>query len=58
MKKTDRAWGHYDVLDETNHYKLKEIIVAPNRCLSYQRHEHRDELWYVKQGKGTLDTRR
>jgi mannose-1-phosphate guanylyltransferase len=54
MEKTDRAWGHYLVLDEHAHYKLKEIIVAANRCLSYQRHEYRDELWYVKQGKGTL----
>lgn len=54
MEKTDRAWGHYLVLDENEHYKLKEIIVAPNRCLSYQRHDFRDELWYVKQGKGTL----
>jgi mannose-6-phosphate isomerase-like protein (cupin superfamily) len=31
MEKTDRAWGHYNVLDETDHYKLKEIVVAPNR---------------------------
>jgi len=54
MEKTDRAWGHYDVLDETEHYKLKEIIVSPNRCLSYQRNKFRDELCFVKQGKGTL----
>jgi len=54
MEKTERAWGYYYVLDETEGYKLKEIVVSPNRCLSYQRHEFRNELWFVKQGKGTL----
>ena len=54
MERTERAWGYYTVLDEHAHYKLKEIVVSANRCLSYQRHQHRDELWFVKSGKGTL----
>jgi len=50
--RTERAWGHYDVLREYPGCKLKELVVEPNRCLSYQRHEHRNELWYVRSGTG------
>lgn len=57
----ERAWGHYDTLRDYpagQHglfefsCKVKELVVQPNRCLSYQRHEHRSELWYVRKGSG------
>jgi D-beta-D-heptose 7-phosphate kinase/D-beta-D-heptose 1-phosphate adenosyltransferase len=61
-ERTERAWGHFDILkdypskNEPNHFdfgcKLKELVVQPNRCLSYQRHQTRSELWYVRKGQG------
>lgn len=61
-ERTERAWGHFDILkdyphkNDPNHFefgcKLKELVVEPNRCLSYQRHQHRSELWYVRKGQG------
>jgi mannose-6-phosphate isomerase-like protein (cupin superfamily) len=54
MKSVNRAWGHYTVDEDTNSkWKLKTIYVYPNRCLSYQQHKKRAEVWLVKKGKGT-----
>lgn len=49
----ERSWGHFDILKNYPGCKLKEIVVEPNHCLSYQRHEYRDELWLVRSGTGT-----
>ena len=53
----DRPWGSYDVLDETTAAKVKRIDVTAGRRLSYQRHAHRAEHWFVVAGTGvvTLD---
>jgi cytidyltransferase-like protein len=53
-ERTDRPWGYYDILKNYPGCKLKELVVEPNRCLSYQRHQHRDELWYVRAGQGKV----
>lgn len=52
--KFDRAWGYYKVLDEGNGWKLKELVVASNSCLSLQKHEYRNEVWLVKSGSGSM----
>lgn len=52
--RTERDWGHFDILKNYPGCKLKEIVVEPNHCLSYQRHEHREELWLVREGSGTV----
>ena len=53
-KPVERGWGHYIVLEERDGYKLKELTVYPNHCLSYQKHELRSEIWFVKEGYGKL----
>lgn len=52
-ERTERSWGHFDILKNYPRCKLKEIVVQPNHCLSYQSHEFRDELWFVRQGIGS-----
>jgi mannose-6-phosphate isomerase-like protein (cupin superfamily) len=54
-EKTDKAWGHYIVNEEasTGKWKLKTLVVYPNKTLSYQQHKNRGEIWLVKEGKGT-----
>ncbi|WP_321494837.1 phosphomannose isomerase type II C-terminal cupin domain [uncultured Desulfobacter sp.] len=39
--------------------KNKKIVVYPGKRLSLQRHQHRDEHWYIVSGKGewTLDSK-
>ncbi|HMQ05100.1 MAG TPA: phosphomannose isomerase type II C-terminal cupin domain [Pyrinomonadaceae bacterium] len=45
-----RPWGSFFILDETETCKVKRIEVLPGKRLSYQRHKHRSEHWFVVQG--------
>lgn len=49
----DRPWGSWYVLDEGPGFKVKRIVVDPDRRLSYQTHEHRAEHWFVVSGTAT-----
>jgi mannose-6-phosphate isomerase len=49
-----RPWGHYAVLSEALDFKTKTITVQPGKRLSYQKHEHRAEHWFVVRGSGTV----
>lgn len=48
-----RPWGTWQVLDESDGYKVKRIEVRPGQRLSYQTHEHRSEHWIVVSGTAT-----
>ena len=50
----ERPWGSYTVIDEEPDHKVKRIVIAPGRRLSYQRHEHRAEHWFVVRGAGVV----
>lgn len=54
MDKITRGWGYYTILQESRYCKVKELVVFPNSCLSYQKHRFRNELWFVKSGKGKV----
>jgi mannose-6-phosphate isomerase-like protein (cupin superfamily) len=49
-----REWGEWEVLHSLGTTKVKKITVNPRSELSYQRHFHRSELWYVHQGAGVV----
>ena len=49
-----RPWGRYDVLAESDEYKVKTITVTSGKRLSYQRHARRSEHWFVVKGQGTV----
>jgi mannose-6-phosphate isomerase len=53
----ERPWGSYTVLEDQPDHKVKRIVVAPGKRLSYQRHFQRSEHWFVISGNGrvTLD---
>ena len=38
-----RPWGEYEILLDTDYYKVKRITVNPKQRLSYQYHDKRDE---------------
>ena len=54
--KTFRTWGWYRVLDDKKGYKVKELVIEPNKSLSMQRHFFRSEHWYVLKGQCELTT--
>jgi mannose-1-phosphate guanylyltransferase len=45
-----RPWGSYEVLLNSDRYKIKRIIVSPGQKLSLQKHYHRSEHWVVVSG--------
>jgi len=49
-----RNWGRWYVLDDLTTTKVKKLIVDPGCQLSYQKHLHRNEIWYVHQGGGVV----
>jgi mannose-6-phosphate isomerase-like protein (cupin superfamily) len=52
-----RPWGTFEVLDDTEGWKVKRITVDPGKRLSYQRHARRAEHWIMVTGTArvTLD---
>ena len=54
-----RGWGEYKVLDykvhhDQNNSLVKELILTPGQHISYQRHQHRTEVWTFTEGTGEL----
>ena len=55
MKKAHRTWGWWSVLAEYDKScKIKELVVNPKAKLSWQRHEFRSEVWFVRKGTATI----
>ncbi len=50
-QKVQRSWGYYKVLYEGEGFKVKELVISPNRSLSKQRHTHRSETWNIVKGE-------
>jgi len=45
-----RPWGAFKAIDSGERFQVKEIVVAPGRRLSVQKHHHRAEHWVVVEG--------
>lgn len=54
--RTERAWGYYRILHEVPGVKVKELTVNPGQGISMQYHDHRNEFWFVTQGRATVYT--
>ncbi|MGG1637082.1 mannose-1-phosphate guanylyltransferase/mannose-6-phosphate isomerase [Paenibacillus sp. NRS-1760] len=49
-----RPWGNHTVLDKSQNYKIKKVIVKPGQKLSIQKHFHRNEHWIVVSGTALI----
>ena len=54
-----RGWGEYQVLDyriqaDGQNFLTKHLIITPGQHISYQRHQHRSEIWTFVDGVGQL----
>ncbi|MEI6763626.1 MAG: phosphomannose isomerase type II C-terminal cupin domain [Actinomycetes bacterium] len=54
LEKSERPWGRYEVLQESQTHKVKCIWVSQGKRLSYQRHAKRAEHWFIVQGSGEV----
>ena len=51
---SERPWGRYIILAESDDYKIKRIEVNPKARLSYQFHMKRSETWTIVDGSGIV----
>ena len=54
--KAERVWGHWIVAKSYPGCKIKELVVNPGCTLSWQKHNHRTEEWFVRHGTGAVWT--
>ena len=47
----ERQWGRFYNFFLDKDIKVKELIVEPGKSLSYQRHNYRNEFWFVSKGE-------
>ncbi len=54
----ERRWGEYKVLDYCKyndvHTLTKHMFIKAGKCISYQTHKQRDEIWTFVDGTGDL----
>jgi mannose-6-phosphate isomerase-like protein (cupin superfamily) len=53
-KTTQKPWGHYTVLYEDIHCKVKKIFVMAGHKLSLQSHQNRTEDWTIVSGDAVV----
>jgi len=46
-----RPWGYFIILSDEPDHKVKRIVVYPGKRISLQRHNHRNEHWFVISGE-------
>ena len=49
-KKESRVWGEFFNLFVEDNVKIKELIIHPKKGMSFQKHLHRNEIWFVSEG--------
>ncbi|MGE4169682.1 MAG: phosphomannose isomerase type II C-terminal cupin domain [Candidatus Margulisiibacteriota bacterium] len=54
MSITSTPWGEWEVLFESDFCKVKRLLIAPLKRLSYQTHQFREEYWTVVQGQALV----
>ena len=49
-----RPWGSYEIIDVSERFKVKRIMVNPGAALSMQKHCYRAEHWVVVKGTASV----
>lgn len=52
--RTDRPWGSFFILEDSQKAKVKRLLVNPGQRLSLQSHKSRDEHWVIIRGIATV----
>lgn len=49
-----RPWGYFLILKDEKNYKVKQLVIRPNKGISLQLHKHRNEHWVIVKGFGKV----
>lgn len=50
----EKSWGSYTVMDVQEDSMTIKILLHPNQKMNYHSHDHRDEVWTIVSGEGTV----
>lgn len=50
----EKSWGSFTVLDVLPESMIIKVVLLPEHQLHYHSHEHRDEVWTIVSGEGTV----
>lgn len=54
VRYAEKSWGSFTVLDVQEESMTIRVVLKPGNSLHYHSHEHRDEVWTVAKGTGTV----
>ena len=54
IRYAEKSWGSFTVLDIQNDSMTIKVVLLPDHRLHYHSHEHRDEVWTIMSGEGTV----
>ena len=49
-----RPWGFYSVVAQTDAHQIRHVSIYPKKNISLQKHDFRDESWFVTRGIGKV----
>ncbi len=50
----EKSWGSFTIVDVQPEALVIRVVLLPDHSLHYHSHEHRDEVWTVMSGEGTV----
>ena len=54
VKYAEKSWGEYKVIDSSEDSMTIKVTLRAGNKMNYHSHEHRDEIWNVVSGRGTV----
>ncbi|MBO6092549.1 MAG: cupin domain-containing protein [Oscillospiraceae bacterium] len=54
VKYAEKSWGEYRVLEVDRNSLTAQIVIRSGASMSYHSHQHRDEVWTITTGTGTV----
>ena len=54
VKYAEKSWGEYRVLEVDQNSLTAQIVIRAGAAMSYHSHQHRDEVWTITAGTGTV----
>ena len=54
IRYAEKSWGSFTVVDVQPEAMVIRVVLLPGNKLKYHSHQHRDEVWTIMEGEGTV----
>lgn len=52
---TERNWGRFNSLHNSDHVRVKQLVIDSYKSISLQYHYHREEHWFIEDGTALVE---